>query len=74
MIIDVQASYQVTHVVITNRQECCRCPLAGAKIYIGNPAAVNLVATKNPDLSQDANWQLCATVSSHHAAFDNMTS
>lgn len=59
----MQANFQVTHVVLTNRQECCRCPLAGANIYIGNPSNLNIIATDNPDLSQETNWQLCATVS-----------
>ncbi|KAL3151279.1 hypothetical protein ABBQ38_013117 [Trebouxia sp. C0009 RCD-2024] len=59
---DISANYQVTQVVLTNRQECCRCPLAGAKIYIGNPSNLNILATDNPDLSKEITWQLCATV------------
>ncbi len=62
----VQVSYRVTHVVLSNRQECCRCPLAGAKIYIGDPSALNLALNENPDLSTESNWQLCATVSNMH--------
>ena len=58
----MQVSYTVTQVVISNRQDCCRCPLAGANIYIGDPSALNLVASENPDLSTESNWQLCATV------------
>ena len=65
----MQANYRVTHVVLTNRQECCRCPLAGAKIYIGNPSNLNVVATENPDLSKETTWQLCATVSPLTSAF-----
>lgn len=58
----MQVSYTVTQVVISNRQDCCRCPLAGANIYIGDPSALNLAANDNPDLSTESNWQLCATV------------
>ena len=58
----MQVSYTVTQVVISNRQDCCRCPLAGANIYIGDPSALNLAANDSPDLSTESNWQLCATV------------
>lgn len=58
----LQVSYRVTHVVLSARQDCCRCPLAGAKIYIGDPSALNLASNENPDLSTESNWQLCATV------------
>ena len=59
----LQASYQVTQVQLMNRQDCCRCPLAEAKIYVGDPSALNLAQTVNPLLSQEADWQLCAEVS-----------
>ena len=59
----LQASYQVTQVQLMNRQDCCRCPLAEAKIYIGDPSALNLAQTVNPLLSQETGWQLCAEVS-----------
>ena len=58
----LQVNYKVSQVVLTNRQECCRCPLAGANIYIGNPSNLNVIATDNPDLSKETTWQLCATV------------
>ncbi|DBA82558.1 TPA: hypothetical protein ACH3X2_000771 [Trebouxia sp. C0005] len=61
---DISVSYRVTHVVLSARQDCCRCPLAGAKIYIGDPSALNLASNENPDLSTESNWQLCATVPS----------
>ena len=48
--------------VLSARQDCCRCPLAGANIYIGDPTALNLASNENPDLSAESNWQLCATV------------
>lgn len=59
----LQASYQVAEVVLTGRQECCRCSLAGANIYVGTPAGLNLLSTDNPEFSTDLDWQLCATVS-----------
>lgn len=58
----MQANFEVSQVVLTNRQECCRCPLAGANIYIGNPSNLNVIALDNPDLSKETTWQLCATV------------
>lgn len=58
----MQANFEVSQVVLTNRQECCRCPLAGANIYIGNPSNLNVIAVDNPDLSKESTWQLCATV------------
>ncbi|KAL0029345.1 hypothetical protein WJX77_001320 [Trebouxia sp. C0004] len=61
---DISVSYRVTHVVLSARQDCCRCPLAGAKIYIGDPSALNVASNENPDLSTESNWQLCATVPS----------
>eukprot|EP00891_Asterochloris_glomerata_P009502 jgi/Astpho2/9502/fgenesh1_pg.00145_%23_86_t len=57
-----QASYQVTQVQLMNRQDCCRCPLADARIYIGDPSALDLAQTVNPLLSQETDWQLCAEV------------
>lgn len=65
----LQANYEVSQVVLTNRQECCRCPLAGANIYIGNPSNLNVIAIENPDLSQEAAWELCATVCLLQAVF-----
>lgn len=59
---DMSATYQVTQVQLVNRQDCCRCPLAGANIYIGNPASIDLALADNPDFSTDSNWALCATV------------
>ncbi|KAL0045182.1 hypothetical protein WJX82_011325 [Trebouxia sp. C0006] len=61
---DISVSYRVTHVVLSARQDCCRCPLAGANIYVGDPSALNLASNENPDLSTESNWQLCATVPS----------
>lgn len=65
----LQTNYEVSQVVLTNRQECCRCPLAGANIYIGNPSNLNIIATDNPDLSKESTWQLCATVRPLQALF-----
>ena len=67
----LQASYQVTQVQLMNRQDCCRCPLAEAKIYIGDPSALNLAQTVNPVLSQETDWQLCAEVSTRHGTVLN---
>lgn len=64
----LQASYQVTQVQLMNRQDCCRCPLADARIYIGDPSALDLAQTVNPLLSQETDWQLCAEVSTWHVA------
>lgn len=59
---NLTASYQVTQVQLMNRQDCCRCPLADARIYIGDPSALDLAQTVNPLLSQETDWQLCAEV------------